>query len=88
MWANGTRDGAVNIIDISALVLRFGTTGDAGGDPLDPPHGLTGYHVSADRTSPEVGANLWSAGPPDGAIDIIEISLAIIQFGHSCTGPL
>jgi hypothetical protein len=88
MWANGTRDGVVNIIDISALVFRFGTTGDASGDPLDPPQALTGYHVSADRSSPKPGANLWNAEPPDGAIDIIEIGLAIVQFGHDCSRPL
>ena len=88
MWVIGRKDGAVNIIDISALVLRFGTTGDAGGDPLDPPQALTGYHVSADRSPPQDGANLWNAGPPDGAIDITEIGLAIIQFGDSCNGAL
>ena len=87
MWANGTRDGVVNIIDIGALVLRFGTSGDPGGDPLDPPQALTGYHASADRSPPQPDANLWSAEPPDGAIDVIEIGLAVVQFGHDCSGP-
>ncbi|MCH7718016.1 MAG: FG-GAP repeat protein, partial [Chloroflexi bacterium] len=85
MWATGTRDGVVNIIDISALVLRFGTMGELSGDPLNPPQALTGYHVSADRTPPEVSANPWNAGPPDGDINITEIALAIVQFGHNCT---
>ena len=85
MWANGTRDRVVNIIDISALVFRFGTTGELSGDPFNPPQALTGYHVSADRTPPEVGANPWNAGPPDGDINITEIALAIVQFGHNCT---
>ena len=55
-----------------------------GRDPLDPPQALTGYHVSADRSPPEVGANPWNAGPPDGFINVIEIGLAIVQFGHDC----
>ena len=86
MWINGTRDGAVNVFDISALVLRFGTSGDASGDPLEPPQALPGYHVSADRSPPAVGANLWHAGPPDGAINMIEIGLVVVQFGHNCPG--
>ena len=84
MWVNKQKDRRVNIIDIGALVNRFGGAGDPGGDPLDPPQALTGYHVSADR-SPPIGLNLWNAGPPDGDINIIEIGLAVVQFGHNCS---
>ena len=85
MWANKQKDRRVNIIDIAALVLRFGTAGDASGDPEDPPQAFTGYHVSADR-SPPIGANLWNGGPPDGDVNIIEIGLAVVQFGDTCAG--
>ena len=81
--ASNYRDRRVNIVDIGAIVPRFGSAGDPNGDPLDAPQALTGYHVSADR-SPPVGHNLWNAGPPDGDINIIEIGLAVAQFGHSC----
>ena len=70
---------------MGALVSRFAAAGDPAGDPMDPPQALTGYHVSADR-SPPIGPNLWNAGPPDGTIDIIEIGLAVVQFGHNCSG--
>ena len=83
MWVNNDKDKVVNIIDIGALAQRFGAVGDPEGDPLDPPQALTGYHVSADRTAP-VGPNLWNAGPPDGVINIIEIALTAVQFGHAC----
>ena len=86
MWVNKQKDRRVNIIDIGAIVPRFFTAGDPGGDPLDPPQDLTTYHVSADRSPPEEGANLWNAGPPDGGINIIEIGLAVVQFGHNCSG--
>ena len=84
MWVNKEKDRVVNIIDIAAIVNRFGAAGDPGGDPLDPPQELTGYHVSADRSEP-IGPNVWNAGPPDGVINIIEIGLAVAQFGHDCS---
>ena len=84
MWVNKGKDKVVNIIDVGALVQRFGAAGDPGGDPLDPPQALAGYHVSADRSSP-IGANVWNAGPPDGTINIIEIGLVVVQFGHNCS---
>lgn len=88
MWVNKQKDRRVNIIDIGAIVNRFGAQGDPGGDPLDPPQNLNGYHVSADRSPPAIGANLWNAGPPDGLINIIEVGTTIVQFGHDCSGPL
>ena len=84
MWVNKQKDRRVNILDIAALVLRFGAVGDPNGDPLEPPQAFTGYHAGADR-SPTVGPNLWNAGPPDGAINIIEIGLAVVQFGDTCS---
>ena len=86
MWVNEEKDRRVNIVDFSALLQRLFAGGDPTGDPLDPPEGLRGYHVSADRSPPN-GGNIWSAGPPDGEINIIEVGLAIAQFGHNCAGP-
>ncbi len=86
MWVNKQQDKVVNIIDLSALLHRLFTAGAPSGDPLDPPGELTGYHVSADRSPPEDGANVWNAGPPDGSINVIEIGLAVVQFSHDCSG--
>ena len=91
MWVANQKDRRVDIIDIGAIVQRFGAT-DADGvadpnrniDPLDPPQALTGYHPSADRSPP--GPNILNAGTPDGTINIIEIGLAVVQFGHTCVG--
>ena len=85
MWVNKQKDRRMNIIDIGAVVQRFASVGDLNSDPLDPPQDLTSYHVSADRTPP-VGPNLWKAGPPDGQINTIELALAVVQFGHDCSG--
>ena len=84
MWINKQKNRRVNVLDIGAIVQRLFTAGDPGGDPLDPPQALTGYHVSADRSAP-IGPNLWNAGPADGNINIIEIGLTVVQFGHDCS---
>ena len=87
MWVNKQKDRRVNIIDVGAIVKRFGAQGDPKGDPLDPPQDLRGYHVSADRSPPDIEANLWNTGPPDGEINIIELGTLVITFGHDCSGP-
>ncbi len=43
-----------------------------------------GISVAADRDSPELGANVWDVGPPNGAIDGFDIVLVVAQFGHTC----
>ncbi len=78
--ASGLRDKAVNVIDIQAVVDRFGTTGSATtvADALAPP--ATGYHAAFDRTAAPGGLS----GPADGSVGVIDIALLVGQFGHSC----
>ncbi|MGB2695843.1 MAG: flexitail domain-containing putative surface protein [Dehalococcoidia bacterium] len=75
------RDKAISISDITRVVGRFGTTGNAGIDPLSKPP-ATGYHTAFDRTT--IGPNAWNAGPPNGSITIEDILNVVHQFGHSC----
>ena len=77
------RDRRVNVVDIGAIVLRFGTSGDPGIDPLSPPL-PSGYHTAFDRSEPAEGDDRWDLGPPDGSINVVEIGAVIIQFGHTC----
>jgi hypothetical protein len=84
----------VNIIDIAAVILRFGTVSDppptkeeALAEALTPPPDLTSYHAAFDRDSPIPGEDLWDLQPPDGAINIIDIAATVIQFGHTCVAP-
>ena len=81
--AGDAKDKAVNVLDVGALVARFGATGDASGALfLGPiPQGQT-YHPAFDRT--RVGPELWNLGPPDGRIDVIDIAIMITQFGNTC----
>ena len=85
------RDRIVNIIDIGAIVLRFGTVSEppptkqaALAEALTPPPDLTSYHAAFDRGGPIPGDDLWDLLPPNGAINIIDIGAAVIQFGHTC----
>jgi hypothetical protein len=77
------RDRAITISDVLRVLLRFGTTGDAKGDPLSlVPE--SGYHPAYDRSPPAAGAPVWQAGAADGAITITDVVLIVAQFGHSC----
>ena len=85
------RDQRVNIIDIGAIVLRFGavsdqppTKQDALAEALTTPLDLTSYHAAYDRGGPIPGEDLWDLQGPDGAINILDIGAAVIQFGHTC----
>ena len=77
------RDQMVNILDIGAIVARFGATGVSTIDPLSPPPPAPPYHPAFDRSSP-VGPDLWNLGPADGDINIIDTGAAVAQFGHTC----
>jgi hypothetical protein len=81
------RDGAVSVADISAIVTRFGASGDPDGDPLSrPPRGQGNrsvYHPAYDRGG-SAGPNVWNLLPPDGTISVGDILAAVQQFGHAC----
>ena len=89
------RDQRVNIIDIAAIVLRFGTVSDPPPTKQDAlnealltlPPDMTSYHAAFDRGGPIPGEDLWDLLGPDGAINIIDIGAVIIQFGHTCSAP-
>jgi hypothetical protein len=78
-----TRDRRVTIADVGALVQRFGSVGDADLDPLAMPPAPPTYHTAFDRTPPEDG-DAWDTGPPDGRVTIVDITLIVVQFGHTC----
>ncbi|MCH7719099.1 MAG: hypothetical protein IIB21_06475, partial [Chloroflexi bacterium] len=88
------RDQMVNIIDIAAVVLRFGTVSDppltkqaALLEAVMTPPDMTSYHAAFDRGGPILGQDLWDLLGPNGSINIIDIGAAVIQFGHTCSDP-
>ncbi len=81
--AANVRDRAVSVNDLARIVARFGSTGGPAIDPLSPPP-ASGYHPAFDRSPPPAGHDAWDAGPPNGAIAIADIALAVLQFGHTC----
>jgi CSLREA domain-containing protein len=68
---NGSRK--VDAQDIGQVRLRFNGTGPT--PPEDIPY---------DRQS---GAESWAPGPPDGAINGVDIGLVRLSFNHSCQAP-
>ena len=88
------RDRRVNILDIGAIVTRFGaasetppTKEEALAEALSPPPPAPAYHAASDRGGPIPGQELWNLLPPDGSINIIDVAAAVVQFGHTCRQP-
>jgi hypothetical protein len=78
------RDRVVSGGDIAAVVARFGTFGDPGGDPLAPAPPAPAYHTAFDRGGMTPGSDLWDLLPPNGSISSADIGAVVAQFGHSC----
>jgi hypothetical protein len=83
-WTGGVRDKVVAGGDIGAVVARFGSSGNANGDPLTPPASGTGYHTIADRNGAFPGGYPWDLQPPNGSVSGGDIGAVVAQFGHSC----
>jgi alpha-tubulin suppressor-like RCC1 family protein len=81
--APNTRDKIVSAADVTRVVQRFGSSGDAAGNPLLAPP-ASGYHTAFDRSSPQPGRDPWDLGPPNGSITAADIASMVAQFGHSC----
>jgi hypothetical protein len=76
----GTRDSIVAVRDIMGVLAKFGTREGA------PPSGSGQvYNIDYDRT--RAGSEAWMSGPPDGVVSVVDIYLAINQFGHTCYKP-
>jgi N-acetylneuraminic acid mutarotase len=80
------RDGNVSGLDFFALLGRFGSTGDPGGNPLLPPPPPPAYHTGYDR-GPAVGPDPWDLGGANGSIAGTDFFAILSQFGHTCLDP-
>jgi hypothetical protein len=91
-----TRDKAVSVADIYAVVFRFGTM-RPGGPPSKadalaealapaPPMSPPVYHAAFDR-QPGPPMQVWRSGPPNGSVTVVDINAVVAQFGHSCINP-
>ena len=85
------RDKEVNIVDVGAIILRFGAVSDpplteeeALTQAFTAPSDLTSYHAGFDRGGSIPGQKPWNLLPPDGSINILDLGAVIIQFGHTC----
>jgi hypothetical protein len=77
------RDRRVTIADLTEVVSRFGSVGDAGVDAFSYPPPAPAYHTGYDRTLQAAG-NPWETRAPDGRVTILDITLQVSQFGHTC----
>jgi len=91
--AGNGRDGKISLsVEILSVAFRLGATDEGATatinrytDPLSaPPPDQTAYHPAFDRSPAPRGAELWSLGPPDGQIDLMDLLGVIWQYGHEC----
>jgi hypothetical protein len=92
------RDGAITIADLSAVLLRYGSTDSGPGafdrysDPLSLPNLSVGpsgsrenYHPAFDRGPPPPTGAPWHLLPADGSISITDLAAVVAQFGRNCS---
>jgi hypothetical protein len=80
--ASLTRDHAVSVTDVFAIIARLNTTGEAGSSPVTTPP-PTGYHPAYDR-GPTIGTNAWDLGAANGSIAPVDFFALLAQFNHRC----
>ena len=97
---NGSRNKAINISDVMAVLFYVGTYDGDGGVPS--PNGVAYDSVKGscfvegvqqkeglcyDRSPSPPPNPPWDAGPPNGAVTISDVMAALAQVGLSCAGP-
>jgi hypothetical protein len=80
----GERDLAVTSGDLGRVVARFGSAGEAAGDPLMSAPLAPAYHTAFDRTGPAQADDPWDLREPDGSVTAADIASLVAQFGHTC----
>jgi hypothetical protein len=93
MIPNGSKNQAVSISDVLAVLFYVGTADD--GDPnvsgVDYDSDKDGDTVEDgqdyDRSPSALPNPPWEAGPPDGAVTMEDVLATLAQVGLSCAGP-
>lgn len=87
MTSSSTRNAAVTLHDVAVILSYVGRTSanpayteDNNGDGLADGEQL-------DRTPSSTPGKPWRSGPPDGAITLADVSIALVQVGHTCIAP-
>jgi hypothetical protein len=86
----GTRNPAVNLIDLGALLIYVGTIGGGGtivnGIDYDLDADANGVADGAqyDRTPSTLAAKPWRSGAPNGAVSLQDAGVVLAQVGHHC----
>ncbi|MEX1253202.1 MAG: CAP domain-containing protein [Dehalococcoidia bacterium] len=77
--AANVRDAAITVADMSRVVGRFGSTGSMAIPLFTQPAAPPVYHTAFDRSP-----NGAVSGSPNGSVTAADISVIVMQFGHSC----
>jgi hypothetical protein len=83
---SSNRNGVVTLADISGILANVGRTSASAEYAAD--HNADGITdgVQFDRSASQTSGKPWRSGTPNNAITLSDVSLALVQVGHSCVG--
>jgi hypothetical protein len=90
---SGMRNKAVSLTDVGAVLFYVGTTYGGGTNPNGVDYD-TDYNANTtddgreyDRTPSTVTGEPWHSGPPNGAVSLSDVGVALAQVGDNCAAP-
>jgi parallel beta-helix repeat protein len=90
---SGTRSGAVNVYDVTAVITYVGTKDGWGPNSKgavynsDLNRNGVADGIEYDRQPSLYPGQKWRSGPPTGAVNVYDVMAAIAQVGHTCNAP-
>jgi hypothetical protein len=88
---NGVRNKAVSLVDVGAVLYFVGIVDDGMANPngydYDSDFNANGVDDGAeyDRTPSMIMGQPWRSGPPNGAVSLMDVGVALAQVGTNCT---
>jgi Zn-dependent metalloprotease len=81
------RNKAVTLADVGVVLAYVGRTDSNPAYTQDNNADGIADGQQLDRTSSTDPSKPWQSGPPNGAISLFDVGVALAQVGHSCAGP-
>jgi hypothetical protein len=82
--ASAARNKAISLQDVGVVLAYVGRTSSNSAYTQDNNNDAISDGPQLDRTPSTVPGELWHSGPPNGAISLQDVGVALAQVGHSC----
>jgi hypothetical protein len=88
---NGVRNKAVSLVDVGAVLYFVGTVNNGMANPAgydydtDFNNNTIDDGAEYDRTPSMTPMQPWRSGPPNGAVSLMDVGIALAQVGTNCS---